>query len=71
MNSKELGNAIFGPNYCNQEVYIIEAFFASPYKYSDETRNEIYNHIQVCERCTNVFHEAQLQNDHYERMMRD
>jgi hypothetical protein len=71
MNSKELGDAIFGRNYCNQEIYIVEAFFANPHKYSDAIRDEIYHHVLRCERCKEVFYKAEKEYKEMEKWMRD
>jgi hypothetical protein len=71
MNLEEFNKMVFDADYCNKEIYIVEAFFANPHKYPDSTRDEIYEHVQSCKRCTSVFIEAQEQHDAYEKMMRD
>lgn len=70
MTYEEFKKTMFGEDYCNREVYVVEGFFANPHKYSDIERDKLSEHIIHCKRCATVFLEEEERQAAYNRTMR-
>ena len=38
-------------NYCEKNIYVVEALFANPHKYSENEKEPLRQHVITCEIC--------------------